>query len=217
MFGIYLGQLEPGLQSVVDAVLGVTLANLDRKEVFNFLDGDTKGVADITPEEVQNLTLKVKLLLSRYRGEQVLDSNAAAAERVKEFYELPPAVQVIVAPFYRQMLKALQVQDADQAIQPVPPQPAAPPPEPESLAINYKDVPDSIKRQMESKAGFTPASPEEAAASAAAAQTPGAMAPKPGVQQPAKPSTPTQPKPSPRPAEQAALAAKPPGQVPSPV
>ena len=160
-----------------------------------------------------NITLKVKLLLSRYRGEQVIDSNSAAAERVTEFYEKPPEVQAIVAPFYRQILKSLQIQDADAAIQPVPAAPAGPQVPPPSMAINYKDAPSSIQRQMEGREGFTPATPEEGAAQAAAA-VPGGTAPKPGVQGPQKPSTAPQPKPSPRPVEQAALAAKPPGLSP---
>lgn len=120
MFGIFLSQLEPGLQLVLDDVLGITVANLDKKEVFEYLEGDTRALDEITPEEVKNLKLNVRLLLTRYRGEQQLQSNMQAAALVKEFYTLLPEVQQRVAPFYRQMLKALQVKDADTVIMPLP-------------------------------------------------------------------------------------------------
>lgn len=123
MFSLYLSHLEPGLQSIIQRAMGLIFANLDQEEVFVFFEGDKQSFGMIRPEDVQDLELNVSLLLTRYRGEQLLQSSMQAANLVTQFYSHLPEIQVRVAPLYRDMLKALQINFADEIIVPL----AAPP------------------------------------------------------------------------------------------
>lgn len=121
LFAPFLSDLEPGLEAVLNRILSVLFANLNREEVFTYLDGDTQGIERITPDEVQNLRMNVSLLLIRYRGEQQFAQMVQMSEVVAKFYTLPPEVQMRTAPFYRGMLKALdQKVNADEIISPLP-------------------------------------------------------------------------------------------------
>ena len=64
--------------------------------------------------------MDVKVTLSKYKDEQVLESSSRASELVERFYALPPEVQTRVAGLYRNMLKAMQIPNADSYIDPVP-------------------------------------------------------------------------------------------------
>lgn len=122
MFALYLSHLEPGLQGVIQRSMGLIFANMDGPEVFTFFEGDVQAVSSIDPRQVKDVDLNVSLLLTRYRGEQLLQSSMQAANLVTQFYSHTPDVQVRVAPLYRDMLKALQVSFADEIIEPMPPQ-----------------------------------------------------------------------------------------------
>lgn len=127
MFSLYLSHLEPGLQGAVQRAMGLIFANLDQEETFVFFEGDTQSLGKIYPEDVIGLEMNVSLLLTRYRGEQLLQSSMQAANRVVEFYGLSPEVQERVAPLYRDMLKAMQINFTDEIIAPM-----APPPPPDT-------------------------------------------------------------------------------------
>lgn len=119
LFAPFLSDLEPGLEAVLNRFLGVLFANLNRREVFTYFEGDTRGIETISPDEVRDLKLHVSLLLTRYKGEQLFAQMVQMSEVVVRYYSLPPEVQMRTAPFFRGMLKALdQKIDADEIIAP---------------------------------------------------------------------------------------------------
>lgn len=128
MFSLYLSHLEPGLQSIIQRAMALIFANMDHDEVFVFFEGDAQSLGMIRKEDVQDLELNVSLLLTRYRGEQLLQSSMQAANLVTQFYAQDPMIQERVAPLYRDMLKALQINFADEIIAPMPPVPVNPQP-----------------------------------------------------------------------------------------
>lgn len=135
LFGVHIASLRPGVRATVLDFAAVTLINLDQPEAFKFFEGDVGRLAEITPQEVRNLRLDVDISLSRYRSQQEAAQGQQALSVVQWFYALPYAVQVLVAPLARNLLRAYQQKQADEYIQPVQLQPmlpeaagAAPPP-----------------------------------------------------------------------------------------
>lgn len=119
MFSIFLSHLEPGCKSILRKFLKLLFSKMDMAETFKFFEGKVGTEMTLSPEEVGDLDMDVDLEMTRYRGEQQLQSNLQAAQMVTQFYMLDPMVQERVAPLYIQMLKALQIQDADQIISPL--------------------------------------------------------------------------------------------------
>lgn len=131
LFSLYLGHLEPGISDVLKKQTHLLHANLDEMEVYRYFEqGETneeglpgEGVGqflEINPADITGLELDVRVLLTRYRGEQIMESSVRATELVEKFYSQHPFVQQQTADLYRQMLKALQISNVDKIISPIP-------------------------------------------------------------------------------------------------
>lgn len=125
LFSLYLGHLEPGISDTLEKQINLLFTRLDQMEVYRYFEEDEEGgegageMVMIDPADIADLELDVSILLTRYRGEQIMESSTRAVELVERFYSLHPMVQQQVADLFRQMLKALQVSNADKIIQPV--------------------------------------------------------------------------------------------------
>lgn len=148
MFSFYISKLEPGVEATLRQHINCLLANLDEPEVFDFFaddDPETAMLARIEPDEVRDLTVKIKVLLTRYKGEQQVQQAQAGISAIDSFYQKHPMVQQRTAPFYRMFIKALDLGvDADEVIAPLPAQmaPSGPGPDGES-AMGAVQSPDN--------------------------------------------------------------------------
>jgi hypothetical protein len=158
MFALYLSNLEPGLTAIVERNLKLIFANLQQDEVYTFFEGDMHKVATLPAGDVKELEIDVQMLLTRYKGEQVLASSMQAANLTVQFYQLTPDIQQKVAPLYRDALKALQVNFADEVIIPNPmPPPGQPMPQP-GAAQAQQINPDQLTQVAQPKpTGQSPA------------------------------------------------------------
>ena len=126
MFGAYISCILPSLQNSLSREINLIFANLDKAEAFEYFDRGTDDPAtarllEISPEEVQNLTVRVNVLMTRYQGEQTMQQASTGWNTVKEFYGQPPEVQARTAQFVIMMIKALDLGvDAEATIQPLP-------------------------------------------------------------------------------------------------
>ena len=122
--------LRPGLQDILTRETDITLANLNKKEAFEYLNGNTMGIEYITPEDVRGLKLRVRIELNSRNDQEQIALSTAAAALVERFYLLAPQVQEKVAPLYREQLRALSprsdVMTIISPVQPTGPQPEAP-------------------------------------------------------------------------------------------
>lgn len=121
-FGQMLSDLEKGVAGVANAAAELALVNMDPEESFAFFEGQVAAFGVIKRDDLSTVRLNIRLTLTRQRAEQQMASGEKAIELAKGFYiELPPAVQQKLAPLYRQVMRALQIQDADTLIQPMDP------------------------------------------------------------------------------------------------
>jgi len=126
MFGAFISNLEPGIQDTLTKEINLIFANLDKREAFEYFDrgdqnSDSETLLEIDPDEVRDLSVFVKILLTRYKGEQVMQQASVGWNTVKEFYGQNPLVQERTAQFVRMMIKALDLGvDAEATIEPLP-------------------------------------------------------------------------------------------------
>jgi len=119
MFGPVIDSLIPGFQGALQMFSSITAANMmEPRELLMNRNGE-KVTETITPQEVKAFDFKIELELTTYKGEQQLAQITLARELIKEFYDLPYPVQVVSVDIYRRYLKAIQIPNADQAIQPI--------------------------------------------------------------------------------------------------
>lgn len=125
IFGSYIHELERGLTELTRKEVKTIMANLDPTEVYRYFEENETGgegaqqLFEIDPNEIADLDLDVTILLSRYKGEQVIANSKSVIDTIASFYGLDPMVQEVVAPAYQDILKALNVTDYDKRIIPM--------------------------------------------------------------------------------------------------
>lgn len=139
LFQPTLDDIRPGLRAVLAREIDVTLANLNPKEVFTYLNGETEGIDTLTPDEVRGLKFKVKIDLDTREDQKKIQLSAAACAIVERFYMLSPQVQAKVADLYRDQVRRLCPHIAvNEIISPVPITPPMPDPPKKSVAVTIK-------------------------------------------------------------------------------
>jgi hypothetical protein len=124
LFSLHIGHIEPGVTSMLTREVGLIMVSLDNAEVYRYFEegegGEgAGGFMAIDPSEIMNIEIDTRILLTRYRGEQMLESSVRAVELVEKFYAMFPEVQARTAPMFHDMLNALQINNARSIIQPL--------------------------------------------------------------------------------------------------
>ncbi len=139
LFRPILMDLKPPLERIITREVDVTLANMNPVEAYNFLEGNTMGIDQITPDEVRGLKYKCTVTLTAQKDQQKMQISVTAAALVERFYMLPPNVQEKVAPFYRNQLRGLDPSvDVNSVIQPIQPQPEQAEPTKSGINVSIK-------------------------------------------------------------------------------
>ena len=120
MFSIYLSHIERGVEDVINVFTKTVLSVAKPAEVFHYFNGKGMEVLTFNGENARSLNVHVRVLLTRYKGEQMIAQSQVAKEAVAEFYAFDPAVQAIIAPFFRNIIKATDIGvNEDDVIQPI--------------------------------------------------------------------------------------------------
>lgn len=118
-----ISDLKGPLERILNREIDVILANINPQEAFTYLEGDTKGIDHITPDEVRGLRFKTTITLTTQKAQERVQISASISALIEKFYAFPPEIQIRVAPFYRKQIAAMdQTVDVDTLIVPLQPQ-----------------------------------------------------------------------------------------------
>ena len=117
LFALPISEIESCLTPICEAFNTTLFANLSDEETFYYFQDEVPIELTVAKRDVANLRFNIQVLLTRFREEQVMQSTTQATVLIREFYSYPPDIQVIMGPLYRELLKALQIQKADNYIQ----------------------------------------------------------------------------------------------------
>jgi hypothetical protein len=118
LFGVYLSDLEEGIEDVTNLNVMVTLSNLREEELFEYFEGDVAQIDTLSPGEITYLDMNLRLEMTRYKAEQQMHQAQFSVQAIEKFYSYPPALQAFVAPFFIDLLKTYEVKNADAYIVP---------------------------------------------------------------------------------------------------
>jgi hypothetical protein len=157
---------------ILDQAMDIVIEHMDEDELV--YREDTGALLALNREEVRHLTRDVRLLLTRSRSTETLETSAAVVRLCREYYEsLTTFERYKLRGEYLRQLKALEVQDAGELLEEVTPeqlqawvkqqsQPPVTPPK-ESIATKFGDLERPEQEQVLRSQGIQPASPAEVA------------------------------------------------------
>jgi hypothetical protein len=126
LFSLHLGHLEPGVSETLTKMVKLMMSRMDQLEVHRYFEEGEGGEGtgdfqEINPGDISNMELDTRILLTRYRGEQILESSIRAWEIVEKYYaQTSLDVQARTQNMAIDILKALQIPNADRVIEPLP-------------------------------------------------------------------------------------------------
>jgi hypothetical protein len=91
-------------------------ANFDREEAFVFGEGENAELVQITPEQVQNLDLDVRLLLTQQGNADKLKGAEVGTNMHQKWLAIPEAEKPAARPLYLQAIKALEFDSVEEII-----------------------------------------------------------------------------------------------------
>jgi hypothetical protein len=101
-----------GITAVLDQAVDFILENMDEDEVA--YKADTDQLLALNRQEIRKSRKSVKLLLTKSRSTELIESARMVIQLVREYYEaLTPYERYKLRPEYLRQLKALEVPDAD--------------------------------------------------------------------------------------------------------
>ena len=125
VFSLHLGHLEPGVAETLTKMVKLVYANMDQMEVYRYFEdgeeggeGGSEALREINPGDIANIEIDTRVLLSRFRGEQILESYSRGWDIVEKFYGQPYEVQINTSEMAIAMLKAMQISNAQKIIIP---------------------------------------------------------------------------------------------------
>ena len=133
LFTMFLLRMFPGLHEALVAVVELIFTHMDGHQVFTYFNGDDQEILALSPDDVRDLALHIRLSITQQRDKQLLESGNVADGIVSNFYQRPMLLQQRTAEYSRARLKALRVPQSDTIIEPTDPSafaPSQPPPAP---------------------------------------------------------------------------------------
>jgi hypothetical protein len=127
MFDMFLLRLYPSLHEALQSVVDVAFTNLNERQVFTYFNGAAQEILELTPDDVRDLSLNIKLTITQARDRQILEAGNLADGVIDGFYNRPLMLQERTAPYARARLKSLKVPQPDSIIEPLDPAAYAPP------------------------------------------------------------------------------------------
>ncbi len=116
-FAPFLSHLTEGIDEVTEDCLALAVQYMDEQETFTVLGPDgARLVMSVAAKDVRALKWSIALTMTRYKAEQDMAQNQQRILTAKDYYAQPPNLQVILAPEYRDLVRAFGSKRADDTI-----------------------------------------------------------------------------------------------------
>jgi hypothetical protein len=160
-----------GISAILDQCVDIILERMDENEVI--YDPESQALYQINRDEIRRLRKSVRLLLTRSRSTETIQTARMVIQLCREYYEaITPYEQFKLRGEYVRQLKALETPDADTLLKEVTKEEAdawleaqktAPPPLPPktSIAAKWGDLERSEQEQVLRREGIEPAKFDE--------------------------------------------------------
>jgi hypothetical protein len=113
-----IAQLRASLEKALLYAVKLIYANFERDEVFSYFEGDRQRARTLAASRVRDLEFNVRLLLTRSKQRESLESAGQALDLHARYVALPEPEKGPARPLFVQALKGLGFEQADAIIRP---------------------------------------------------------------------------------------------------
>lgn len=140
----WMRRIVRGFEEHLTKLVQVSMATMDEEEVFEYMEGDARVFGVMTPEEIQNIGINVRVVLSQDQGQRAIEKANLALQTQERFFQSPPEMRPFMRPMLKRILDAMGFENTDELL------PAEAPPDPKTEAEIAKMMGDNASQGGES-------------------------------------------------------------------
>ena len=132
----WMRRIVKGFEDHVAKLVKITATTLDQEEVFEYMEGNVKSFATMTPESIKAMEMNVSVIMSQDQGQRAIEKANLALQTQQRYFESPPEMRPFMRPLLKRILDALGYEKTDELL------PEDAPPDPRQEAEMMKLLSD---------------------------------------------------------------------------
>lgn len=132
----WMRRIVKGFEDHVAKLVKITATTLDQEEVFEYMEGNVRSFATMTPESIKAMEMNVSVIMSQDQGQRAIEKANLALQTQQRYFESPPEMRPFMRPLLKRILDALGYEKTDELL------PEDAPPDPKQEAEMMKLLSD---------------------------------------------------------------------------
>jgi hypothetical protein len=112
----WMRRVVKGFEDHISKLVKITTTTLDKEEVYEFMEGEVKEFATMTPEFAKKMEIDVSVILSQDQGQRAIEKANLALQTQQRYFESPPEMRAFVRPLCKRILDALGYEKTDELL-----------------------------------------------------------------------------------------------------
>jgi hypothetical protein len=112
----WMRRMIQGYETFLMKLVKVSIATMDQKEIYEYMEGEVRSFAEMTPQRLQNLETNVILEMSQEQSQRMVERNDLALKAMERYYSYAPELRPFAKPLLVNILKAMGFEDADRLL-----------------------------------------------------------------------------------------------------
>tara|TARA_Y100001963_G_scaffold159414_1_gene262976 strand:+ start:914 stop:2944 length:2031 start_codon:yes stop_codon:yes gene_type:complete len=120
----WMRRIVKGFEGHLTKMVKIAMATMDEAEVYEYMEGDVRAFAVMTPEMIENLDVNVRVILSQDQGQRAIEKANLALQTQERYFQSPPEMRPFMRPMLKRILDAMGYERTDELLPPeAPPDP----------------------------------------------------------------------------------------------
>jgi len=114
----WMRRIVRGYEEHLTKLVQVAMATMDEEEAYEYMEGDVRELAVMTPEMIEKIDINVRVVLSQDQGQRAIEKANLALQTQERFFQSPPEMRPFMRPMLKRILDAMGFEKTDELLPP---------------------------------------------------------------------------------------------------
>ena len=114
----WMRRIVRGYEDHITKLVQVAMATFDEEEAYEYLEGDVRELAVMSPEMIEKIDINVRVVLSQDQGQRAIEKATLALQTQERFFQSPPEMRPFMRPMLKRILDAMGFENTEELLPP---------------------------------------------------------------------------------------------------
>ena len=114
----WMRRIVRGYEEHLTKLVQVAMATMDEEEAYEYMEGDVRELAVMTPEMIEKIDINVRVVLSQDQGQRAIEKANLALQTQERYFQSPPEMRPFMRPMLKRILDAMGFEKTDELLPP---------------------------------------------------------------------------------------------------